>query len=185
MYWMTCQCAVEGACQADRAVACAEGWRTACRDNRGAGGVAEVEVDDGGAEDVAEGVVGDVVVVDVAEGVVVDVAAAAVVAEGAGRKDTCWDSSVGRQRENEVLACKTGQDRWNSQRQTQIAIGRVRLIESESGVTVQATAKGDGRGRNDPARGGLACLRRRMAVAVVAKKGQVRARVRGEVKGKC
>ena len=157
------------ACQVGREVACAEGWTTACRDNRGADDVADVE----GAENVAVDVVGAVV------GAVVVVVAAA--AEGAGRMDTCWDLSVGRQRQSEVLACKTGQDRWNIQRQRQIAIGSVSVIESASGVTVPATAKGDGR-RNGLRRGGLACLRRRMAVAVVAKKGQVRARVRGEVK---
>jgi hypothetical protein len=149
-----------GACQVGREVACAEGWTTACRDNRGADDVADVE----GAENVAGDVVG-----------------AAVAAEDAGRMDTCWDLSVGRQRQSEVLACKTGQDRWNIQRQKQIAIGSVSVIESASGVTVPATAKGDGR-RNGLRRGGLACLRRRMAVAVVAKKGQVRARVRGDVK---
>jgi hypothetical protein len=52
-------------------------------------------------------------------------------------------------------------------------------------MTVPATVKGDGRGRNGRAWCGLACLRRRIEVAVVAKKGQVRARVRGEVRGKC
>ena len=175
-----------GACQVGREVACAEGWRTACRDNRGADDVADVE----GAENVAVDVVGAVVgavvdavdAADVAAVVAAVVAAAVVVAaEGAGRMDTCWDLSVGRQRQSEVLACKTGQDRWNIQRQRQIAIGSVSVIESASGVTVPATAKGDGR-RNGLRRGGLACLRRRMAVAVVAKKGQVRARVRGEVK---
>ena len=164
-------------------MACAEGWTTACRDNRGADDVADVE----GAENVAVDVVGAVVdavdAADVAAVVAAAVVAAAVVvaAEGAGRMDTCWDLSVGRQRQSEVLACKTGQDRWNIQRQRQIAIGSVSVIESASGVTVPATAKGDGR-RNGLRRGGLACLRRRMAVAVVAKKGQVRARVRGEVK---
>ena len=172
-----------GACQVGREVACAEGWTTACRDNRGADDVADVE----GAENVAVDVVGAVVdavdAADVAAVVAAAVVAAAVVvaAEGAGRMDTCWDLSVGRQRQSEVLACKTGQDRWNIQRQKQIAIGSVSVIESASGVTVPATAKGDGR-RNGLRRGGLACLRRRMAVAVVAKKGQVRARVRGEVK---
>ena len=168
-----------GACQVGREVACAEGWTTACRDNRGADDVADVE----GAEDVAVDVVGAVVDAVDAAGVAAGVAAAVVVvaAGGAGRMVTCWDSSVGRQRQSEVLACKTGQDRWNIQRQRQIAIGSVSVIESASGVTVPATAKGDGR-RNGLRRGGLACLRRRMAVAVVAKKGQVRARVRGEVK---
>ena len=172
-----------GACQVGREVACAEGWTTACRDNRGADDVADVE----GAENVAVDVVGAVVdavdAADVAAVVAAAVVAAAVVvaAEGAGRMDTYWDLSVGRQRQSEVLACKTGQDRWNIQRQRQIAIGSVSVIESASGVTVPATAKGDGR-RNGLRRGGLACLRRRMAVAVVAKKGQVRARVRGEVK---
>jgi hypothetical protein len=171
---------VVGACQVGREVACAEGWRTACRDNRGADDVADVE----GAENVAVDVVVGAVVdaVDAADvAAVVVAAAAAAVAEGAGRMDTCWDSSVGRQRQSEVLACKTGQDRWNIQRQKQIAIASVSVIESASGVTVPATAKGDGR-RNGLRRGGLACLRRRMAVAVVAKKGQVRARVRGDVK---
>jgi hypothetical protein len=197
MCWMACRCAVVGACQVDRAVACAEGWRTACRDNRGAGGVV-AEADVGGAEHVAvDVVVGAVVgVADVAADVaaaavavavaVAGVAVAAVAAaEDAGRMDTYWDSSVGGQRKSEVLACKTGQDRWNIQRQKQIAIGSVSVIESASGVTVPATVKGDGRGRNGRAKGGLACLRRRMEVAVVAKKGQVRARVRGEVRGKC
>ena len=46
-----------GACQVGREVACAEGWTTACRDNRGADDVADVE----GAEDVAVDVVGAVV----------------------------------------------------------------------------------------------------------------------------
>jgi hypothetical protein len=188
MCWTACRCAVVGACQVDRAVACAEGWRIACRDNRGAGGVV-AEADVGGVEsvavDVAVGaVVGAVVGVADVAGVVV-VVAAAVAAEGAGRMDTYWDSSVGRQRKNEVLACKTGQHRWNIQRQKQIAIESVSVIESASGVTVPAIVKEDGRGRNGRAWCGLACLRRRIEVAVVAKKGQVRARVRGEVRGKC
>ena len=150
-----------GACQVGREVACAEGWTTACRDNRGADDVADVE----GAENVAVDVVGAVVgaVVDAVDAadvaaVVAAVVAAAVVdaAEGAGRMDTCWDLSVGRQRQSEVLACKTGQDRWNIQRQKQIA------IESGRGVTEPTTARGDGRGRNGPTRCGLACLRRRI-----------------------
>jgi hypothetical protein len=138
------------ACRVGREVACEEGWRTACRDNQDAGGVAGADVEVAGAEDVA---VGGVAVADA-----VDIAAVVVagVAEGAGRMDACWDSSVGRQRQSEVPACKTGQDRWNIQRQKQIA------IESGSGVTVPATAKGDGRGRNGPTRCGLACLRRRI-----------------------
>jgi hypothetical protein len=177
-----------GACQVDRAVACVEGWRIACRDNRGVDGAAEIDVDVAGAVDVvAGGVDAAVGVAVVVVAVVVGVAAAGVadVAEGAGRKDTCWDSSVGRPRKSEVLACMPVQDRWDIQRQKQIAIESASVVESASGVTVPATEKGDGRGRNGPAGGGLACLRRRMEVAVVAKKGQVRARVRGEVRGKC
>jgi hypothetical protein len=146
MCWPTCRCAVVGACRVGRAVACVGGWRTACLDNRGVGGVAEdvVDVEVAGAGDVVV-VVADAV--DIAAAVVADVA---VVAEGAGRMDAYWDSSVGLQRKSEVLACKTGQDRWNIQRQKQIA------IESASGVTAPATVKGDGRGRNGPARCGLA-----------------------------
>ena len=60
-----------GACQVGREVACAEGWTTACRDNRGADDVADVE----GAENVAVDVVGAVVgaVVDAVDAAVVDV----------------------------------------------------------------------------------------------------------------
>jgi hypothetical protein len=136
MCWPTCRCAVVGACRVGRAVACVGGWRTACLDNRGVGGVAEdvVDVEVAGAGDVV--VVADAV--DIAAAVVADVAVVAVVA------------GVGLQRKSEVLACKTGQDRWNIQRQKQIA------IESASGVTAPATVKGDGRGRNGPARCGLA-----------------------------
>jgi hypothetical protein len=107
------------------------GWRTACLDNRGVGGVAEdvVDVEVAGAGDVV------VVVADAVDIAAADVAAA-VVAEGAGRMDAYWDSSVGLERKSEVLACKTGQDRWNIQRQKQIA------IESASGVTAPATVKG-------------------------------------------
>lgn len=128
-------------------------WRIACLDNRGVGGVAEdvVDVEVAGAGDVAVvvGFAGAVDIADVAAVVVVGFAGA-VVAEGAARMDAYWDSSVGLQRKSEVLACKTGQDRWNIQRQKQIA------IESASGVTAPATVKGDGRGRNGPARCGLA-----------------------------
>jgi hypothetical protein len=148
MCWPTCRCAVVGACRVGRAVACVGGWRTAFLGNRGVGGVAEdvVDVEVAGAGDVV------VVVADAVDIAAADVAAAdvAVVAEGAGRMDAYWDSSVGLQRKSEVLACKTGQDRWNIQRQKQIA------IESASGVTAPATVKGDGRGRNGPARCGLA-----------------------------
>ena len=197
MCWQTCQCAVVGAGQVDRAVACAGvGWKTACQDNRGAGGVAEVaEVDVAGVEDVVVDVVVGAVAggaVDVDVVVVVVVAAdVAVAAEGVGRKDTCWDSSVGCQRQSAVLACKTGQGRWNIQRQKQIAIAigsasvRSSGIESVSAIATE-TAREDGRGRNGPGRGGLACLRRdEWKWLLVAKKGQARARVRGEVRSKC
>jgi hypothetical protein len=142
-----------GACRVGRAVACVEGWRTACRDNQDAGGVAEAGVEVAGAGDVVVGVAD---AVDIADVVAAAAVAADVAAEGAGRMDAYWDSSVGRLRQTEVLACKTGQDRWNIQRQKQIA------IESGSGVTEPTTARGDGRGRNGPTRCGLACLRRRI-----------------------
>jgi len=125
------------------------------------------------------------VVVDVAVGVgvvvggavdVVDVAAA----EDVGRKDTYLDSSVDCQRKRAVLACKTGQGRRNNQRQKQIAIESAGVIEN---VSVRASEvvtgeKEDGRGRNGPERGGLACLLDEWMVAVRWRKksGQVRAR---------
>lgn len=161
-----------GACQVGRAVACAGvGWKTACRDSQGAGGVVEVDV-------------ADVVGVAAAAVVVGDVAAG-----GAGRMDTCWDSSVGRLRNSADLACKTGQDRWNIQRQKQIAVESAStsgMIESVSGsetATATATAKGDGRGRNGPERGGLACRRRRrMEVAVVVAEKRARCALESEAR---
>lgn len=75
--------------------------RPACRGSRDVGGAAVVVDGDDVAEDV-------VAAVGVAGGV-----ESVVAVGGAGRMDTCSDLNCGCPSQNAVLACKTGQGRWN------------------------------------------------------------------------